>query len=105
VSSQGGPNGSGARGQTVDESNRATVQVGTRKSELARVEIWINSNNVDESFRVRVQKDDGGSPAVVKAGMAWEITGTGSGYDARVVWEDPDSDSTSTLAKDQGPDF
>jgi len=49
-------------------------------------------------------EDDGGSPAVVKAGMSWEITGTASGYDARVVWEDPDSDQTSTLAKDQGPD-
>jgi flagellin-like protein len=47
-------------------------------------------------------EDDGGT---VKAGHSWDITTIQSdSYEANVVWEDPDSDSTSTLSTDEGPD-
>jgi len=43
----------------------------------------------------------------VSAGDSWTITVDGSNpdqYVVNVVWEDPDSDSTSTLSTDRGPD-
>ena len=44
----------------------------------------------------------------IKAGKSLTIgdgsTATSSDYVARIVWEDPDSDQTSTLDTDEGPD-
>jgi len=49
-----------------------------------------------------------GGPDPIQAGDDLLVGSAGgntdSDYDARVVWEDPDSDQTSTLDKDQGPD-
>jgi flagellin-like protein len=42
--------------------------------------------------------------STIAAGDSHTISGTSSGYTVNVVWEDPDSDSTSTLSSDEGPD-
>lgn len=47
---------------TVTESNRATFQVATRKSQLAEVELWTRKTGTKESINIRVQKDGGGAP-------------------------------------------
>lgn len=47
---------------TVTQSNRATFQVSTRKSQLARIEVWTRPTGSEESMTVRIQKDDGGVP-------------------------------------------
>ncbi|PSP91332.1 type IV pilin [Halobacteriales archaeon QS_4_66_20] len=45
------------------------------------------------------------SPSTVAAGDSIEIGGSmASDYTINVVWEDPDSDTTSTLSTDRGPD-
>jgi len=45
------------------------------------------------------------SPSTIAAGESITIGGSmASDYTIRVVWEDPDSDSTSTLNTDEGPD-
>jgi len=40
---------------------------------------------------------------LVASGNSWTITADNDAWIARVVWEDPDSDSTSTLSTDEGP--
>ena len=48
---------------------------------------------------------DLGGPTPIQAGDSYTLSGaTGSDYVARIVWEDPDSDQTSTLDTDEGPD-
>jgi len=42
--------------------------------------------------------------STVAAGNSHTLTGVSSDYVVNVVWEDPDSDTTSTLSKDRGPD-
>jgi flagellin-like protein len=39
----------------------------------------------------------------IRAGNSLSV-GVATDYDVRVVWEDPDSDQTSTLDTDEGPD-
>jgi flagellin-like protein len=47
----------------------------------------------------------GSSPSTVAAGDSITIGGSMSAdYTVNVVWEDPDSDTTSTLSSDSGPD-
>jgi flagellin-like protein len=40
----------------------------------------------------------------ISAGKSTTLTSASSNYEVNVVWEDPDSDSTSTLSSDEGPD-
>jgi flagellin-like protein len=40
----------------------------------------------------------------IGAGQSMEITTVENDYTVNVVWEDPDSDSTSTLSSDDGPE-
>jgi len=42
--------------------------------------------------------------ATVAAGDSHEFSGTARDYQINIVWEDPDSDTTSTLSSDSGPD-
>ncbi len=44
---------------------------------------------------------DGGE---IKAGLSASTVANNDQWTLNVVWEDPDSDQTSTLTKDQGPD-
>jgi flagellin-like protein len=44
-----------------------------------------------------------GDTGEISAGQS-AILDVNSNYDINVVWEDPDSDSTSTLSTDEGPD-
>jgi len=41
---------------------------------------------------------------VIKAGMSAEVSASSDAWVVNVVWEDPDSDQTSTLSDDRGPD-
>ncbi len=57
-----------------------------------------------------VSGDDGGtfnnedySGDEISAGQSATVKVNGDGYVINVVWEDPDSDSTSTLSSDEGP--
>jgi len=51
-------------------------------------------------------KANGGTAITVQAGNSVDVdlTGTVEEYVIRIVWEDPDSDQTSTLDSDSGPD-
>jgi FlaG/FlaF family flagellin (archaellin) len=52
-------------------------------------------------------EDISGSSSNIKAGNSITLgdggTDTSSDYEVRVIWEDPDSDQTSTLNTDEGP--
>jgi len=48
--------------------------------------------------------DGTGSGDAVSAGQSITLESTGNDYTVNVVWEDPDSDSTSTLSSDEGPE-
>jgi len=47
---------------------------------------------------------DADGSGVIRAGMTATAQAIGDDWVANVVWEDPDSDSTSTLSTDSGPD-
>ena len=75
--------------------------------EIEADNLYLRGDNLGDSGQWDGE-DDGSTPAVVKAGMSWNTSDTGgatdSNYVANVVWEDPDSDTTSTLSTDRGPD-
>ncbi len=48
--------------------------------------------------------DYGSYGSEFSAGQSFNVTSVSSDYVINVVWEDPDSDSTSTLSTDEGPD-
>lgn len=50
---------------TVSSSNRLTHQLSTRKSEVARLELWTRPTGSGDNVVVRLQKDDGGAPVAV----------------------------------------
>jgi flagellin-like protein len=45
-----------------------------------------------------------GTSDEIGAGDSVTIIGTNNDYTVNIVWEDPDSDSTSTLSSDEGPE-
>ena len=54
---------------TVSDSNRVTVQLGTRKSEVTRLELWTDPTRTGsgDNLVARLQADDGGAPAAVNS--------------------------------------
>jgi len=53
--------------QIVTTSNSIHHQISTRKSELTRIQLWIEATGSGESVSVRLQKDDAGSPIAPNA--------------------------------------
>lgn len=47
---------------TVSNTNRLSVQLGTRKAEVARLDVWTRLTGSGENVVVRIQADDGGAP-------------------------------------------
>jgi hypothetical protein len=50
---------------SVDQSNRLTFRVSTRKSNINRLELWTRPTGSEEDVVVRLQKDAGGQPVDV----------------------------------------
>jgi flagellin-like protein len=71
--------------------------------ELSATQTFVRGQNLGGTSGTW-QSISGSSPSTISAGQSIEITGVPSNYVANVVWEDPDSDSTSTLSTDRGPD-
>ncbi len=69
--------------------------------ELDGTQVFVRGDNLGSTGEWNT---DLGGGTTISAGNSIEITGTDSNYVANVVWEDPDSDSTSTLSSDEGPD-
>jgi hypothetical protein len=44
------------------------------------------------------------SDGQIASGNSWQITADNDQWVVNIVWEDPDSDSTSTLSSDSGPE-
>ncbi|MWG34814.1 hypothetical protein [Halomarina oriensis] len=53
--------------QTVTDTNRILHRISTRKSRLARIEVWTRADRSEDAdgIVVRLQKDDGGQPIAV----------------------------------------
>ena len=72
--------------------------------ELEQTNVFIRGEGLDDTGKVS-------SSTFSVPGSTWKSgesltaasTGSNDDYVARVVWEDPDSDSTSTLDTDEGP--
>jgi len=79
-------------------------------------QLFIRGENLGQAYGSSNSPSDSwnnlaGSSGTVSAGQSVELgdtsgsgSDTGSDYVINVVWEDPDSDSTSTLSTDEGPD-
>jgi flagellin-like protein len=82
--------------------------------EIEDTNLYIRGDNLGHSGATNTQPDDSwsnlaGTSGAISAGQSVNLgagagSDTGSGYVINVVWEDPDSDSTSTLSRDEGPD-
>jgi flagellin-like protein len=79
------------RGQNLDS---ASFSSGTSGS-------W---NNLTDISPPSSTVNDYSSGDAISAGKSAYVSVSGDGYVINVVWEDPDSDSTSTLSTDRGPD-
>ena len=79
-------------------------------------QLFIRGDNLGQAYGSSNAPSDSwnnlaGTSGTVSAGQSVELgddsgtgSNTGSAYVINVVWEDPDSDSTSTLSTDRGPD-
>jgi len=81
--------------------------------ELSSDNLFIRGSGIGDSYDTGNSPDGdwttlvSGSTTTVGAGDSAEFgdtTDTSSDYVINIVWEDPDSDTTSTLTTDRGPD-
>ena len=70
--------------------------------ELDGTQVLIRGQNLGGNSDTQWNNLGGGS--TISAGNSITFGVGGDNYVANVVWEDPDSDSTSTLSTDRGPD-
>jgi flagellin-like protein len=66
--------------------------------------LYMRGNLTGPGSEVQWSASNTNSDGLVASGNSETVTVNGDAYTINVVWEDPDSDSTSTLSSDEGPD-
>jgi len=91
-----------------DNSNTLVTVTHQDGEEVEGTNVFIRGNAEVEDLSPNTWDNHGGTGGTISAGNSVDVNvGVGSNanaYELRVVWEDPDSDQTSTLDTDEGPD-